>query len=56
MEASLQKELERTTADRSKFVSEFSEEDYNYIVSGWQVNTSVDSARLPDVPLALSAM
>lgn len=42
MESSLQKELERTRADKEKFVAEFSEEDYNYIVNGWQVGKLLD--------------
>ena len=37
MESSLQKELERTKEDKEKFVREFSEDDYNDIITGWQV-------------------
>ncbi len=37
MEMSLQKELDRTKHDKEKFISEFSEADYNDIISGWQV-------------------
>lgn len=36
METSLQKELDRTKQDKDKFVSEFSENDYDDIINGWQ--------------------
>lgn len=38
METSLQKELDRTKQDKDKFVSEFSENDYDDIINGWQVD------------------
>ena len=37
MEASLKRELQTASEGREKFIKEFSEEDYNYIVNGWQV-------------------
>ena len=41
METCLQKELDRTKQDKEKFVSEFSESDYNDIITGWQVGLPV---------------
>lgn len=37
MEASLTRELAEIANDTEGFVKEFSEEDYQYITSGWQV-------------------
>jgi len=37
MEASLKREMQTASEEKDKFVKEFSEEDYDYIVSGWQV-------------------
>jgi len=37
MEASLKRELQTASEEKEKFVNEFSEEDYDYIVTGWQV-------------------
>jgi hypothetical protein len=37
MEASLKRELQTAGEEKEKFVKEFSEEDYDYIVTGWQV-------------------
>jgi len=36
MEASLKREMQTASEEKDKFVKEFSEEDYDYIVSGWQ--------------------
>ena len=47
METSLQNELERTKQDRDEFVKEFSEADYNDIISGWQVSRARKSGSLP---------
>jgi phosphoethanolamine N-methyltransferase len=32
----LKRELEVTEKNRDKFIADFSEDDYNYIVSGWE--------------------
>lgn len=36
MEASLKRELQAASEEKDNFIKEFSEEDYNYIVNGWQ--------------------
>ena len=38
MKDCLERELEKTTKDKEKFVSEFSSDDFDYLVSGWQVS------------------
>ncbi len=40
MEASLKRELQTASKEKETFIKEFSEEDYNYIVNGWQVGYS----------------
>lgn len=37
MEACLRTELQRANEEKENFVAEFSEEDYNYIATGWEV-------------------
>lgn len=41
MEASLRRELETAAKERDRFVKEFSQQDYDYIVNGWQVSQLV---------------
>ena len=52
MQVSMERELKLTTQDKAKFVAEFSEEDYDYIVNGWQVseNSKTSLPQTPSIP------
>lgn len=50
MKESLERELELTTQDKDKFIAEFSQEDFDYIVSGWQVSFCSKLSHHPHFP------